>query len=87
MPHILHLIKDPSNRTAFEVVAQQARDPAITLSVVLLQEAVHVPGPLPGKVYRLDEGRRNGSSGSPYPSITHSRLLDLIFAADTVVTW
>jgi hypothetical protein len=26
-------------------------------------------------------------SGSPYPSITHSQLLDLIFAADTVVSW
>lgn len=71
--------------TAFDTIARQARDPAIKLSVVLLQEATRFTGSLPGEVFRLDEGRDNGSS--PYPSITHARLLDLIFRADSVVTW
>lgn len=83
MPRILHLIKDPANRTALEVVATQARDPANRLSIVLLHEAARFRGALPGEVFRLDDG--NG--GSPYPAIDHSRLLDLIFGADTVVTW
>ncbi len=86
MPHVLHLIKDPTNRAALDTLARQARDPSVSLSVVLLQDATRFTEPLPGKVFRLDEGRENGAS-SPYPTITHSHLLDLIFAADTVVTW
>jgi hypothetical protein len=82
MPHILHLVKDPANRTALQVLAAQARDPANRLSVVLIQAAEGLTDPLPGDVFRLD-----GGAGSPYPTIDHSRLLDLIFAADTVVTW
>jgi hypothetical protein len=82
MPHILHLVKDPANRTALEVLAAQARDPANRLSVVLMQAASELADPLPGEVFHLD-----GGGGSPYPAIDHSRLLDLIFAADTVVTW
>ncbi len=85
MPRILHLIKDPANRTALEVVATQAREPENRLSIVLLQDAAGFTGSLPGEVFRLAEG--NGHSASPYPAIDHSRLLDLIFAADTVVTW
>ncbi|HZS33230.1 MAG TPA: hypothetical protein VFC42_07610 [Methylomirabilota bacterium] len=82
MPRILHLIKDPARRTAFEVLAAQARDPANRLAVVLLQAAAGVTAPLPGEVFRLGDG-----AGSPYPPIDHSRLLELIFAADTVVAW
>jgi hypothetical protein len=82
VPHILHIIKDPANRSAFEVLAAQARDPANRLSVVLTQAASGVAAPLPGDVFYLD-----GGGGSPYPAIDHSHLLDLIFAADTVVTW
>jgi hypothetical protein len=83
MPRVLHLVKDPANRLAFDVLAAQARDPAIALAVVLLQDAAALAEPLPGEVVRLGDG----ASGSPYPAIDHGRLLDLIFAADTVVTW
>jgi hypothetical protein len=85
MPRILHLIKDPANRMALEVLAAHGRDPANRLSVVLLQAATSLRDPLPGEVFRLEDG--GGQAGSPYPSIGHSRLLDLIFAADTVVSW
>ncbi|HEV8309506.1 MAG TPA: hypothetical protein VGW35_17740 [Methylomirabilota bacterium] len=86
MPHVLHLIKDPANQTALDVVAQQAHDPGLTLSVVLLQKAARLAAPLPGQVFRLDDGEA-GHGESPYPAINHAGLLDLIFAADTVVTW
>jgi hypothetical protein len=84
VPRVLHLIKDPDRRAALEVVAQQARDPEVEVSVVLLQRAADLTTPLPGTVVRLAE--ENGID-SPYPAISHSRLLELIFAADTVVTW
>jgi len=82
MPRILHLVKDPANRVALDVLEQQARDPGNTLVVVLLQEAARFAAPVPGEVYRIGDG-----AGARYPEIDHSRLLDLIFAADTVVTW
>lgn len=85
MPHVLHLIKDPTNRAALDVITRQARDPAVRLSVVLVQEGVRLEEPLPGKVYRLEESQ--GADMPRHPSITHSDLLDLIFAADTVVAW
>jgi hypothetical protein len=82
MPRILHLLKDPANRTPLAVIAEQARDGTNELAIVLMQDAVGLADPLPGQVYRLGNGHP-----SPYPAIDHSRLLDLIFAADTVVTW
>ncbi|MGH7267561.1 MAG: hypothetical protein ACREMB_22295 [Candidatus Rokuibacteriota bacterium] len=84
MARVLHLLKDPENRTALEMVALQGRDPRISLAVVLLQAAARarLAAPLPGEVYRLDD-----EGASPSPGIDHARLLELIFEADTVVTW
>jgi hypothetical protein len=82
VPRILHLIKDPANRTPLAVIAEQARDPGNDLAIVLMQAAAGLRDPLPGEVYRVGDG-----DGSPYPAIDHSRLLDLVFTADTVVTW
>jgi len=86
MRHVLHLIKDPVNRVAFDVLTRQAADPEVRLSVVLLHDAASLSDSLPGQVFRLD-GSPNGDAVSPYPRITHGELLDLIFLADTVVTW
>jgi hypothetical protein len=83
MPRVLHIVKDRANQIAFDVLAEQSRDPSIALAVVLAQEAADLTGPLPGEVFRLGAG----AGDSPYPAIDHARLLDLIFAADTVVTW
>lgn len=87
MPHVLHLIKDPDDRTALDVIASQARDPSVRLTVVLMQRAAHLEARLGGEVYRLDQTEGGGAAPSPHPSIDHAGLLDLIFAADTVVTW
>ena len=86
MRHVLHLIKDPVNRVALDVVAKQARDPEVKVSVVLLGQAASLTAPVPGEAFSLDEGGGDGAR-SPYPRISHSQLLDLIFTADTVVTW
>jgi hypothetical protein len=86
MRHVLHLIKDPVNRVALDVLTRQAADPELRLSVVLLHNATSLSDPLPGQVFRLD-GYETTDATSPYPRITHAQLLDLIFLADTVVTW
>jgi hypothetical protein len=83
--HILHLVKDPANATALEVIRSQGADPGVRLSVVLMHDAVRLTESLPGHVYRLGDGRL--PQPTPDDAIGPAELLDLIFAADSVVTW
>jgi hypothetical protein len=83
--HILHLVKDPANAAALDVIRAQAADPTVRVSIVLLQDAVDLTTPLPGRVYRLHEPHRAEPPGPD--AIEAAQLLDLIFAADSVVTW
>ncbi len=80
MPHVLHLLKSGDSATALSVIGRQCRDPEITVTVVLLS-GTHVPALPDGvTVRRLAE---EGSEGD----LTSSELLDLIFTADSVVSW
>jgi hypothetical protein len=83
MPHVLHLLKDPGNSTALEVIRAQASQTDVQLSIVLMQDAVGLATPLPGQVYHLQDGHSDLGAGA----IDSAQLLDLIFAADSVVTW
>jgi hypothetical protein len=72
-----------------EIVGRQARDPATRVSVVLLSgTGASDPGALglPGEVHRL-AGESPPAEVSPAPALTYADLLDLIFAADSVVSW
>lgn len=82
--HVLHLLKGPPSPAALEVIARQATDPELRVSVVLLHGAVAPPCPPAARVYRLDPGPAAPPADS---AITHAGLLDLIFAADSVVAW
>ena len=86
MPQLLHLLKDASNTTALEVIRTQAADPAVRLAVVLMHEAVGLSEPLPGQVYRLRDDHPDRPADAPNV-IGPAELLDLIFAADSVVSW
>jgi len=85
MSHVLHLVKDPANKAALEVIRAQATEPGVRLSVVLMHEAVGLTEELPGQVYRLQDAHAAPPAGSA--SIGPADLLDLVFAADSVVTW
>ncbi|MGH7358713.1 MAG: hypothetical protein ACREJR_07865 [Candidatus Rokuibacteriota bacterium] len=87
MPHVLHLVKDPANAVALDTIRAQAADPQVRLSVVLMQEALNLTEPLPGEVYRLSDGHADLPPSPGSRAIAPSELLDLIFAADSVVTW
>ena len=87
MPHILHLVKDPANTAALDVIRAQAADPSVRLSVVLMHDAVRLAEALPGEVYRLLDGHADLPGTSRSGAISAADLLDLIFAADSVVTW
>jgi hypothetical protein len=85
VPHILHIVKDPGNASALEVIRAQADQPGVTLYVVLTQDAGRLATSLPGQVYRMQDGHADPSAGPD--TIGPARLLELIFAADSVVTW
>ena len=87
MPHVLHLVKDPGNSTALEVIRTQAADPSVRLSVVLMHDAVRLAEPLPGRIYRLRDGHPDLPAQSGSGAISPTELLDLIFTADSIVTW
>jgi hypothetical protein len=81
VPRVLHLIVNQDRAPAREVIAEQARDPAVTVSVVL-GEGVDWATP-PG-VRRLRLAARAGEAPD---TVDYPHLLGLIFDADTVVTW
>jgi hypothetical protein len=87
MPHVLHLVKDPRNSTALEVIRTQATDPSVQLTIVLMHDAVRLSEPLPGRLYRLRDGHVDLPSQPGSDAIGSSELLDLIFTADSIVTW
>ena len=76
MARFLHLLKGDSAALARPVIEQNSREAGATVTVVLLDAAA--PGGLPGgvTVRRLCSG-----------DLDYSTLLDLIFAADHVITW
>ena len=74
MPQVLHLLKDASNTAALEVIRTQAAEPARRVAGV------------PGRVYRLGDDHRGLPASGP-DVIGPAELLDLIFAADSVVSW
>ena len=76
MARFLHLLKSDSAPVAAPVIAQNARQPGDTVTVVLLGD-VTAP-PLPTNV----QIRRFGDQGLDYSS-----LLDLIFESDHVMSW
>ena len=87
MPHILHLVKDAANAAALDVIRAQAAEPGMQLSVVLMHDALRLTASLPGRIYRLHEDPPGLPARSGSDAIGPAELLDLIFAADSVVTW
>ena len=80
MPRVLHLLKADSSAAALPVIERQSRESGTLVTVVLIHGA---PTPIvpPGvSIHRIAE---NGSEGS----LTYSQLLDLIFQADSVISW
>jgi len=80
MPHVLHLLKSGGSATALSVIERQRHEPNTKVTVVLL------PG---ARVPSLPDGitvRRLAEASTP-GNLTHSDLLDLIFTADSVVSW
>lgn len=76
MPSVLHILKADSAALAAPVIDAASREPDTRITVVLLHGAA-APSLRPGiTVRRVVDG-----------DLDYAGLLDLIFAADRVVTW
>ncbi|MEW6543932.1 MAG: hypothetical protein AB1411_10020 [Nitrospirota bacterium] len=83
MRKVLYLLNRETERFSAELLAKERPD--CTVSVVLLQDAVrlsHVPA---SRVFALSEDVASRKVASPFPSISYSDLVEMIFDADTVV--
>jgi len=80
MPHVLHLLKSGDHTTALSVIERQSLQADTTVTVVLLHGASIPVLPDGVTVRRLAEQANAGD-------LTASELLDLIFTADSVISW
>ena len=75
MRRTLHLLTGAGRPLASAVIERQRRDPASTVTAVLLHQA-SAPDLPPGlDLRRIDQ------------DLTYADLLDLIFESDQVITW
>jgi hypothetical protein len=74
----LHLLKHPVNPLALACLTQ----PSSQSAAVILSDAVTLP-PLSVPVYRMEQAGTDLTT----PGISFDKLIELIFAAEKVVTW
>ena len=94
MPHVLHLLKAPVREHALAAIQRQSREPNTTLTVVLREGTGALPLPSGVRVRRLTAphpalspaGGEDKGEGDP-EALTYAELLELIFAADQVISW
>jgi hypothetical protein len=75
MTSVLHLVKADSAPAAGPVIALDAGQPDLRVTVVLLDAAPAPPLPAAARLRRLGQ------------DLDHEGLLDLIFSHDRVVSW
>lgn len=79
----LHLLKDPVNPLALQLLSTQTAAQA-NLSVVVLLSLVGALPALPKcTIYHVTENAQAQSSNT----LSYDRLVDLVFEADNVLTW
>ncbi len=80
MKRLLHLLVNTATEAALEAITLGTERPDTSITVVV---GPNVPTPaLPQGVEAFRLGDGNG-----LPAIDHARLLEFIFAADTVISW
>jgi sulfur relay protein TusB/DsrH len=84
---ILHILREINQPEAMAIIAQQAKQSSQELSILLIQEAVHLLPDLPAKIYVLEEDARTRGVTSRFETINYSTMLDLIFSHDSVIAW
>ena len=91
MKPILHIIKNPSDKQAVEIIGNQAKDNAYGVAVVLMHNAATLP-PIPNArtCALIGEKTDLAASINVHPDtelISYDDLLKLIFSVESVTVW
>jgi sulfur transfer complex TusBCD TusB component (DsrH family) len=86
MKKILHIVKNPDDPHALEVISRQGN--GNELSVILIQDAVRVEPSLPGgALFVLGEDAAERGVAPRSKVIGYEQMVELILKADSVVVW
>ncbi|MDH4318115.1 MAG: hypothetical protein OEV64_06970 [Desulfobulbaceae bacterium] len=84
---ILHLVKSPGDVLAYETADNQRRSGLDEVWILLLHDAVYTPPPSWDKLYISRDDILARGVNTPGIQVDHGEIVDLLFAADTVVNW
>ena len=87
MKETLHIIKDSNASLALGLIAQQATSASDSIKIVLIQKAVQLNPKTSLPVFVLEEDLKNREGLSTFPTINYRTLIEMIFAANRVMTW
>lgn len=85
MAKTLHLVKRVDGGFPWDVILPRAT--ADSCSIVLIQDAVSATPPITCPTFVLERDAKTRGADPPYPLIDDTRLVDLIWDADSVVVW
>ncbi|MFZ5877445.1 MAG: hypothetical protein ACOYXU_13710 [Nitrospirota bacterium] len=85
MAKTLHLIKRVDNSYPWDLIGPRAA--ADTYSIVLIQDAVGAKPPMTCPTFVIERDAKTRGVTTSYPLIDETRLVELIWGADSVVVW
>jgi sulfur relay protein TusB/DsrH len=87
MNRILHILKDPDSTKALKLIGLQAANHPENLAILLIQDAVKLTPSIAAKVYVLQEDAEARGVQPPFEGVNYEKMVEMILAADTVMTW
>ncbi len=87
MKETLHIIKNSNTSLALGLIAGQITNASDPIKIVLIQKAVQLNPKTSLPVFVLGEDLKDRESFSTFPTINYRTLIEMIFAADRVMTW
>jgi len=91
MKPILHIVKDPDDLQAMEVIENQAKDNAYGVTVVFIEGGKSVSSIENVRTYLLS-GNKGCEGDTPVnlpniESVDYKGLIDLIFSVESITVW
>ncbi|MBI5198269.1 MAG: hypothetical protein HZA19_06645 [Nitrospirae bacterium] len=87
MKPILHIVKDPQDTQALNVISRQARDNAYGVGVIFIQKAVTLPAIPNARTCALQDDAQGMTLAIGVEPIPYREMLNLIFSSEAITVW
>lgn len=87
MNRTLHILKEPTCSEALNLIEREAAFHPEDLTILLIQDAVKLTPSLGTKIYVLEEDAKARGVKSPFEPVDYEKMVEMVFAADTVTMW